>query len=246
MQLTPRRGVFYFFFMGLLKIFVTVLFLRITICFRAFIFYSRTCPMTIFSPPRSTLKPGCQLIVLFPPSLPVSAPLASRILEIAQLKHANITLVSLTDGFDSESPTRCKLISLAGMVNFYGMAVDIQVEHGADWVGQAKRILQAGDSVVCFEGHKVGFPRRSLDDVLIKKLKAPTQKLTGFEPIQNPYPALLSQLAAWSGSLLLIGGFLWAEMKVTDLPKDWAHTALLYVLVVVEVILVGIWNSLFP
>jgi hypothetical protein len=52
-------------------------------------------------------------------------------------------------------------------------------------------------------------------------------------------------MSFWFGSLAILVGFLWAEMKIVQLPQDWAHTALLYFSIVVEIVLIWAWNSIF-
>jgi len=45
--------------------------------------------------------------------------------------------------------------------------------------------------------------------------------------------------------LTIIGGFLWAEVKIVQLAQDWAHTSLLYVGIFLEIGLLWVWNSIF-
>jgi hypothetical protein len=117
------------------------------------------------------------------------------------------------------------------------------IEHGNDWVGQVKKIWQAGDILACYAGQKVGLMRKSLDQVLRSSLEAPIYILSDYNPARNPNSSFISRASSWLGSLSIIGGFLWAEVKIIQLPQDWAHTALLYFSVVVEIALIWAWNS---
>jgi hypothetical protein len=201
--------------------------------------------MTISLTSYSALRPTRQLIVLFPASAPVSPDQANRIWEIARSKKANVTLLSLTNDYGEESQVRRKLITMAAIINYPGVSTDFKVEHGTDWVRQVKRIRQAGDIIACFEGHTVGFLHKSLDQVLKSKLDTPIYMLTGYQPTANPNSAFWSHIAFWSGSLTLIGSFLWAEVKIVELPQDWVHTLLMYLLGFTVFVGLWFWNSLF-
>ena len=197
--------------------------------------------------PASQLDPssGRRLIVLFPASETDTPDLAHRIWEIARSLHLNVLLFSLSNDFSEESQLRRKLITMAAVIKDPNVSTDIMIEHGSDWVGQVKKIWQAGDILACYAGQKVGLMRKPLDQILRSSLEAPIYILSDYQSSGNPTPAFISQASSWVGSLGLIGGFLWAEVKIVQLPRDWAHTALLYFCVVVEIALVWAWNSIF-
>jgi hypothetical protein len=191
------------------------------------------------------IRSTCKLIVLFPASAPVSPDQANRIWEIARSKQVNVLLLGLTNDFGEESQLRRKLITMAAIIRYPGVSTDLKVEHGTDWVRQVKRIWQAGDIIACYEDQKLRFNHKSLDQVLRSKLNVPIYMLSGYEPTTNPNSIFWSRVAFWSGSLALIGVFLWAEQKVIELPQDWAHTLLIYLFIFVEFGLLWLWNSLF-
>jgi hypothetical protein len=204
-------------------------------------------PTVLTTPPASfpDLRPACRLIVLFPASETDSPGLAHRIWEIARSLKANVLLFSLTNDYDEEARLRRNLITLAAVIKDPDVATDILIEHGHDWVRQIKAIWRTGDIVACYEGQKVGLMHRPLEQVLRSNLEAPIYLLSGYQPNRNPNPAFVSQASAWLGSLAIIGGFLWAEAKIIQLPQDWAHTVLIYTFFFVEVVLILLWNSLF-
>ena len=191
------------------------------------------------------LQPARRLIVLFPASEPEPTNPAHRIWDIARTLQANVLLLSLSNDFEEESRLRRNLITLAALIKDPSVSTDILIEHGNDWVGQVKKVWRTGDVVACYEGQKSGLLQKSLDQVLKSNLEAPIYLLSGYQPATNPNPSFWSQVAAWSGSLAIIGGFLWAEVKIGQLSQDWAHTALIYICIFVELALILLWNSLF-
>jgi len=195
--------------------------------------------------PHSDPQPARRLIVLFPASEPEPTNPAHRIWDIARTLQANVLLLSLSNDFEEESRLRRNLITLAALIKDPSVSTDILIEHGNDWVGQVKKVWRTGDVVACYEGQKSGLLQKSLDQVLKSNLEAPIYLLSGYQPATNPNPSFWSQVAAWSGSLAIIGGFLWAEVKIGQLSQDWAHTALIYICIFVELALILLWNSLF-
>ena len=202
--------------------------------------------MTISLTSYSALRPTRQLIVLFPASAPVNPDQANRIWEIARSKQVNVLLLGLTNDFGKESQLRRKLITMAAYIKYPGIATDIIVEHGTDWVRHIKRIWQSGDSIACYKGHKVGLLHKSLDLVLGAKLGAPVYLLSGYQPTTRLNSPIWSSVAAWCGSIVITGGFLWIEIMIAGLPPDWAHTLLSYLGILVVFVLLMLWNSLFP
>lgn len=205
------------------------------------------------SSPTFTLSPaahpdpgyGRRLIVLFPASETDFQDLSIRIWEIAQSLNLNVLILSLSNDFEEESRLRRKLISMAAIIKDPNISTEIMIEYGNDWVKPVTKIWQAGDILACYSGHKVGLMRRPLDQVLSSNLKASIYILSDYRPASNPRSTFISRAIPWLGSLAILVGFLWAEVKVVQLPQDWAHTALIYVCIFVEAALIYVWNSLF-
>jgi hypothetical protein len=186
-----------------------------------------------------------RLIVLFPATETDTPSLSNRIWEIARSLQLNVLLVSLSNDFDEEAKLRRKLITMASIIKDTDVSTEIMIEHGNDWVGQVRKVWRPGDMVACFSGQKMGFMRRPLDQMLRSSLEAPLYILADYQPSKNSNSTFISQTLSWSGSLVIIVGFLWAEVKIVQLPQDWAHTALVYTCIFVEIALIYLWNSLF-
>ena len=186
-----------------------------------------------------------RLIVLFPASEKDTPDLEHRIWEIACSMELNVLLFSLTDDFEEESRLRRKLITMAAIIKDPNVSTEIMIEHGSDWVKQVRKIVHQGDVIACYSGQKVGIMGKSLDQILSSKLEAPIYILSDYHSRRNSKSTLISRTLFWLGSIAIIGGFLWAEMNVAELAQDWAHTALIYICIFIEVALIYGWNSLF-
>jgi len=201
--------------------------------------------LTLISTVHLDENPGPRLIVLFPASETDSPDLSHRIWEIARSSHLNVLLFGLSNTYEEETQLRRKLVTLAAMITDPFISTEIVTEHGNDWVGQVRNIWRAGDIVACYAGQKVGILRKPLDQVLKSSLETTIYILSDYQPAGNRKPTFTLQLSFWLGSLGILLGFLWTEMKIVHLPQDWAHNALLYLAIFVEVSLLWVWNSIF-
>lgn len=190
--------------------------------------------------------PTSRLIILFPAQAGDSPNQSHRIWEIAKASGLNVLLLSLCDNYSEEAQLRRQLITMAAMINDSNICTDIRIEHGNDWVGLVKNIYQLGDVIACYAGQRVGLMRKLLHEALRSQLGAPIYILSPDQQIKNSGPKLLSRASFWLGSLAIISGFLWLEVKIVQLPQDWTHNLLLYVCVLVEIVILLLWNSIFP
>ena len=191
------------------------------------------------------LEPAPRLIVLFPASEPDSPELENRIWEIAHSLHLDVLLLSLTNDFDEELQLRRKLITMAAMIKDPNVETEIMLETGHDWIRQVRKIWRKGDIVACYANQKVGIMRETLDQILRSSLNMPVYILADARLLKKSKSNWLTQFFFWFGALITIGGFFWAEVKLMQLPEDWAHTALIYVCVLIEIGVLAFWNSLF-
>lgn len=190
--------------------------------------------------------PANRLIVLFPASVGANANLSHRIWKIARTSGLNVLLLSLCNDYYEESQLRRQLVTMAALIGDGHICTDVRIEHGNDWVGQVKNIYRPGDVIACYAGQRVGLMQKLLHEVLRSQLEAPIYILSVDQPIKNSKPKLLSQVAFWLGALAMIGGFLWLEGQILQLPQDWIDNLLLYFGVLIEIGLLLLWNSIFP
>ena len=198
-----------------------------------------------FSIPTAALDPGpapC-LIVLAPDPEADIANAAPRLWELANALGCGIQLIGLCREEAQESSLRRQIITLSAMLA--PVPVESHIEFGRDWLDAVRKNWREGDVVVCFAGQPAGLGRRSLGELLESNLKSTVYVLDGVYPVESPRPQWMSSLLGWGGSLGLITGFLWLQVGLAHLPKDWAHTGLMYLSVLIEVGAVWGWNSLF-
>jgi hypothetical protein len=192
----------------------------------------------------SVPNPAPRLIVLFPASETDTPDLEHRIWEIARSLKLSVLLLGLTNDFDEESRLRRKLITMAAVIKDPYVSTEIMIEHGSDWVRQVKKVWMEGDILACYTGQKVGLMRKPLDQVLKSSMNATIYPISDYHPAQHPNSTFISKLLLWLGSLAIIGGFLWAEIKIVQLPQDLAHNVLIYACIVVEIVFIWLWNFL--
>jgi len=193
----------------------------------------------------SDSEPVPRLIVLFPASEFSTHDLENRIWEIARSLQLNVLLLSLTNDFDEEPQLRRQLITMAAVIKDPNVSTEIMIEHGNDWVRQVKKLWRKGDIVACYANQKVGIMRQALDQILRPSLNIPVYILADPQSVKDSKLTFLAQFSFWLGALAIIGGFFWAEARLVQLPQDWAHSALIYVCIFAEFVLLLLWNSLF-
>jgi hypothetical protein len=185
------------------------------------------------------------LIVLFPAEAGDYPSQTHRIWEIARSSGLNVLILSLCSDAYEESQLRRQLITMAAMIGDAQICADIQIDHGDDWLRSVKKIYRSGDVIACYAGQRIGLMQKPLHEVLRTQLDAPIYILSTEQPIKNSKPKFLSQASFWLGSLAILGGFLWLEVQLAQLPQGWAHSLLLYLCVFVEIGILLLWNSIF-
>jgi hypothetical protein len=122
-------------------------------------------------------------------------------------------------------------------------AIECKVEVGRNWLNVVRSNLREGDVIACFAEHRTGLIKKPLYQILKANFNATVYVLSGLYQPALSSPDWLSRVIAWAGSIGTILGFFWMQVKIDQLPKDWAHTALLCLSVVIEIGLIFWWNS---
>lgn len=189
--------------------------------------------------------PARRLLVLMPDPEADSVNAARRVWELANFLKGRVQLLGLCHDEVQEASLRRRMVTLAAMVSAEDRPVESKVEFGRDWLDAVRKNWREGDVVICFAGQPAGLGRRSLGELLESNLNVTVHVLDGVYPAETPRPQWFTSLLGWGGSLGLIAGFLWLQVGLASLSKDWAHTALIYLSVLLEVGAVWGWNSLF-
>jgi hypothetical protein len=185
-----------------------------------------------------------RLIVLVPSDTNYSA-LTRRIWQLAIATGKHILFISLCQDAAEEPSVRRQLVTMSALVGDSKITTEAKVEIGTNWVDLAKAHYQAGDVIVCFAEQRAGLFRRPLSQILESNLRTSVYILSGLYPQSTSRSNWPSQIIVWMGSFGILAGFFWLQVRISQLPKDPAQTALLILSAAVEIWLIWVWNSLF-
>ncbi|MFN8381893.1 MAG: hypothetical protein U0V02_08145 [Anaerolineales bacterium] len=201
--------------------------------------------MTVSTASFSNLQPARRLIVLVPSLELDPTPLVRRVWELAKAKGVHVQFLGLYSDPSQESSLKRELITMAAMIRDENVSAGADAIFGKDWVDVVRSRAQADDTVICLAEHRVGLSHRPLSQILQSELQVSLYILSDLYPHSNSRSKLPSQIAVWIGSAAIIFGFSLLQIKMDPLAKDWAHTALLLISILVELWMIWGWNSLF-
>jgi len=185
-----------------------------------------------------------RLIVLVPSDLDYSS-LTRRVWELATATGKHVQFLGLCQDIAEEPSLRRQLVTMSALVGDGRVSTEAKVEIGANWVDVVKTNYQAGDVFVCFAEQRAGLFHRPLSQILESNLGATVYILSGLYTPSTSQSNWLSQIIVWVGSFGILAGFFWLQVRISQLPKDPAQTALLILSAAVEIWLIWVWNSLF-
>jgi hypothetical protein len=195
-------------------------------------------------PVDTSLRPDRRLIVLIPADSDYGS-MTHQVWKLAKETGMDVQFLSLCKDAAQEPALRRALITMSALIQDARVCADAKVEIGANWVDAVKRNYQTGDIIVCFAEQRVGLLQRPLRQILESNLRVPVYFLSGLTPDHRPRSNWLSQLMVWTGSIAIIVGSAFLQIRITSLAQDWAQTTLLIFSVFGEVWLIWAWNSLF-
>jgi len=196
-------------------------------------------PLEIIEP-----LPGSRLIVLVPAGGSAYIVETRRLWELANVSGMSIQFLGLCRHEDQASSLRRELVTLAALIRFGRVATDVKIEFGTNWLDAVKHNYKAGDVIVCFAEQSSGLLHKPLSEILESNLKAPLYILSGFKP-QKSMSTLFSQVIAWLGSIGIIIGFGFLQIRIIQLSSDWSQNLLFIFSILPEYWLIWVWNSLF-
>jgi len=189
------------------------------------------------------LERSRQLIVLIPPESDCTG-LTRRICRLASETNSDIQLLGLCRDPNQEMALRRELVTVAALIRDAKVFVDMKLEVGTDWLDMVTRNYQYGDMLVCIADQPIGIRRKPLSQILESTLKAPIYILSATQSSQSQSD-LVSQLITWSGFLGIMIVFFILQIKITQLPDDWFQTLLSILVLIPQLGLILLWNSLF-
>ena len=178
---------------------------------------------TLSPPSHSELKPGHRLIVLVPESETDTSSAARKIWELANALGSRVQFLGLCKDEAREPSLRRQIIAMSTMVGGSNVSVESKIEFGSNWLEFVKSNLSKGDVVACFTEHRTGIANRPLSQILESNLNATVYVLPEFQ-MEYPRSSWMLSTISWVGSIAIIALFFLGQMKLTQLPQDWAHT----------------------
>jgi hypothetical protein len=192
------------------------------------------------------LKPAPRLIVLVPDFEADPALVAQKIHSAAKTLESRVQLIGLSKDAMNEPSVRRRLVSLSAMVADAAIFVESKVEIGNNWLNAVSPHWRQGDVIVCFAEQNAGFGNKPLHQILQSNLNATIYVLSGIQiKKEQSLPHWASSTVAWIGSVGLILGFFWLQVKLSQPPQNWFHTALIYGSLFAEAGSIWVWNNLF-
>ncbi len=195
----------------------------------------------------SNRQPARRLIVLVPDSEVDTTLMARKIWGLANVLESRVQFLGLSKDATHEPGLRRQIINLSAMVGDGNhISVESKIEIGTNWLNAVKSEWREGDMIVCFAEQRAGIGRRPLSQILESNVNATIYLLNGFQQEENrPYSNWIFNTMAWAGSIVIIFGFSWLQIKLMQSPQDWAYRALLYISLIVETGSIWMWNNLF-
>ena len=172
--------------------------------------------------------------------------LAQRIYRLAISMHSHVLLIGISPNHFEEASVRRQLVALAADIQERNVYVDTLILGGVSWMKKMEEIISPGDMIVIQAKEELSTEGRSRSHNFASRFQAPIYILSALKLPRSKHHGILSQFIIWLVAIGIMAGFFLIQVKIGLLPKDWAHTTLLGVSVLIEFGLIMVWNSMFP
>jgi hypothetical protein len=183
-------------------------------------------------------------LVVFVPAVGEAALLAARIHALAQSRNMAVRLVGVSSSASAESDLRRSVARLSAFLRDAGSPAETVRLGGAASTLQLRACLESQDVIaICLEGLA---PAQAF--AWMKTVGGiPGGPIYVFGPTEDR-PALgtgfVRKIAPWAGSVAVILGFLWAQMRLVAAGSNPAQQMLLFLSLPAELALIWLCNSL--
>lgn len=184
-----------------------------------------------------------QLIILVPADSDCTS-VTRRICSMAKQTNSCVHLLGLYKNTSEELPLRRELVMAAALIRDADVYVDIMLEQGTDWVEAVRHNYRRGDSIVCLTERSIGLRQQPLSQILKSNFDAPVYIFSKGH-VQEAKTKVYSPVVAWSGLIAIIVGFFLLQIKITQLTNSGFQTLLLLLLLIPEIRILQVWNSIF-
>ena len=193
------------------------------------------------SPPPSKRR----LIVLVPISDLDYLGLAHRIRESASRLDFRVVLFGLCPETADEPWLRRQLVIMEAIIRNGNVQAEIQVVvQERVWIRTLEAIWRSGDLIACCVGPNKGSKQQIMDQVLRSPLNMQVQVMTGFNNHTSSRSSRISQVLAWAGSIGIIIGFFFIQVRISQLSNDWFESSIFILSLIVELGVILMWNSI--
>ncbi len=185
-------------------------------------------------------EPARRLIVLVPSLELDLGAMTRKVWDLADTMKLSILFLGLYRDPSQESSFRRELATMSAMVSDSRMSAEVELLQGSDWVNTVRSHYRTGDLVVCPAGVGSGLSHKSLSQTLQTQLNVPLYILSGLvTPAKAERPKWLQRIAAWIGSIAILLGFFAIQAGLSS------NIVLMSLSIVLEIVAIGVWNSLF-
>lgn len=188
-----------------------------------------------------------RLIVLLPDCLANHASLAHQVYGMAHRDQRQVIYLTLVDNEADIPLVGCHLETLKTLTATNSLSVQSTFTATKHWLRTIQNLYCPGDEVVCQKEQVVRnglFGTLPIGDYLQSKLDIPVTYISGYyHPDKQQLYQWLRELIAWVGFLAILAFFTWFEVQLNPITSEFAEKALLSILVVIEISLIWIWNT---
>lgn len=185
---------------------------------------------------------GRMLVVV--PDVAEAAPLAGRIHQVAHARRQDVLIIGVTSQYLSEAELRRKLTLLAAFLQEAGTKTQVRVERGLDWIPSFASTLGENDLLACCVDESLPAAGDRWIDLLANRSRRSVHAFMDLSGPHLPKRDLPARLAPWLGSIVIILGFFWLQVQLSQRGEGDAYSGWLMMSVPVEIGLVWLLNAL--
>jgi hypothetical protein len=189
-----------------------------------------------------------RLIVLVPENLVNNMELVNKIYQMAMLERRNVYYLALVEGDTNLLAAARSIATVKALISGGLIHPHSQVVETSHWIDALCEIYRPGDVIVCHAEQQVrsGFLRTVPASEFIRaRLNAPVHTISGFyHPEQMQIWQWVHRLAYWAGLLAILASFFLVEVQLDQSIHGVTRTALLIILLVVELGASIAWNRI--
>lgn len=194
----------------------------------------------------SMLQKKENIIFLVSPQILDESSFCNYVKKTAEKNALSVFLLMLASNYQEEANGHLKLISITSALVGHSFHVDSQLVFGNSWIEAIQKYSHPDDVVYCpkeIQAVSHIFFRHPLADQLVRKIPNSVQIYSALvRPHSFSIGKIGKRLLFWIGLLLLLAGFLKAEGVVSDNLSGAMGSAIMFLIVAGEIILIYFWS----